>query len=85
MDLGLKNKVALVTGGAAGIGAAVVRLMAEEGGRVAFADRDEAAAALLTRELELAGRESCFILADLTLFLVDIQTRVVALVFCPKC
>ena len=66
MDLGLKNKVALVTGGAAGIGAAVVRLLAEEGGRVAFADRDEAAAALLTRELELAGRESCFILADLT-------------------
>jgi NAD(P)-dependent dehydrogenase (short-subunit alcohol dehydrogenase family) len=66
MDLGLRNKVALVTGGASGIGAAVVRLLAEEGARVAFVDRDEAAAAQLTRELELAGRESCFILADLT-------------------
>ena len=66
MNLGLKNKVALVTGGAAGIGAAVVRLLADEGVRVAFADRDEGAAALLSRELTLAGREACFIPADLT-------------------
>ena len=40
MDLALKDKVALVTGGASGIGAATVRLLASEGARVMFADRD---------------------------------------------
>jgi NAD(P)-dependent dehydrogenase (short-subunit alcohol dehydrogenase family) len=41
MDLGLKNKVALVTGGASGIGEATVRMLTSEGARVAFADRNE--------------------------------------------
>ena len=34
----LKNKVALVTGGARGLGAATVRLMAGEGAKVVFGD-----------------------------------------------
>ena len=38
MDLGLVGKVAVVTGGASGIGAAAVRLLAEEGVRVAVWD-----------------------------------------------
>ena len=38
MDLGITGKVAVVTGGASGIGAATVRLLAEEGVRVAVWD-----------------------------------------------
>ncbi len=39
MDLDLKDKVVLVTGGALGIGAAIVRAVAAEGAIVAIADR----------------------------------------------
>lgn len=38
MDLGILGKVAIVTGGASGIGAATVRLLAQEGVRVAVWD-----------------------------------------------
>ena len=38
MDLGIAGKVAIVTGGANGIGAATVRLLAQEGVRVAVWD-----------------------------------------------
>ncbi len=39
MELDLKDKVVLVTGGSLGIGAAIVRAVAAEGARVAIADR----------------------------------------------
>lgn len=51
MDLGLKDKVALVTGGASGIGAAVARLFIAEGAFVVIADRDEARGSSLAQEL----------------------------------
>jgi NAD(P)-dependent dehydrogenase (short-subunit alcohol dehydrogenase family) len=47
----LKGKVALVTGGASGIGAAAVRRLAAAGARVAVADRDEGAARAVADEV----------------------------------
>lgn len=45
MDLGLKDRAALVTGGGGGIGEAIARTLAAEGCTVAVADRAAAAAA----------------------------------------
>ena len=42
MDLGLKDRRVVVTGGSSGIGLATVRLMLEDGARVAFCGRDPA-------------------------------------------
>lgn len=52
--LELEGKVILVTGGAAGIGAAVVRRAAAAGARVAILDLDLAAAQALAAEVPLA-------------------------------
>ena len=48
---GIKGKVAIVTGGASGIGAAASRRFVEEGGRVAIGDIDGNRAAALAKEL----------------------------------
>ena len=47
----LRDRTVFVTGGAAGIGAAMVRAFAGQGARVAFVDIDEAAGAALAGEL----------------------------------
>lgn len=52
----LDGRVCVVTGGAAGIGEAVVRRLAEEGARVAVADLDGEAAQRLADELGGEGR-----------------------------
>jgi len=62
MDLGLQNKVALVTGGASGIGAAATRLLVAEGARIAIVDRVEPPSDLLAA----GGGAMRFIQADLT-------------------
>jgi L-fucose dehydrogenase len=66
VNLGLENKTALVTGGAAGIGAAVARTLAGEGARVVIADRDEAAGQKLVAAWTRPEGAIHFVSADLT-------------------
>ena len=49
------GKVAIVTGGAGGIGSAVCRTLARDGAAVAVADRDDAGAARVVAEISAAG------------------------------
>jgi L-fucose dehydrogenase len=65
MDLGLDGKVAVVTGGAKGIGAAIVRAAAAEGMTVVIVDRDEAASHALADELRTAGQSIEVVVATL--------------------
>ncbi len=65
MDLGLTDKVAIVTGGSRGIGRSIALALAAEGCRVAICARNEEA--LRATEAELAGSTDALgIVADVT-------------------
>jgi L-fucose dehydrogenase len=64
MDLQLKDKVILITGGAKGIGEAVSRGAAKEGAIPVFVDKDPEAGVHLNKELEATGARCLFIQAD---------------------
>jgi L-fucose dehydrogenase len=66
MDLDLRNKVVLITGGAMGIGAAIVRAVVAEGAAVAIADRCEEPARQLAEELCSAGAKVHVVVGDLS-------------------
>src|SRR5205823_4259716 len=66
MDLRLKGKVVLVTGGAKGIGAAIVRGCGAEGAIPVIVDRDENAGEELHAELRAGRVESGLIIAELS-------------------
>ncbi len=56
MDLGLKNKVVIVTGGSSGIGEAITRLLAEEGAIPVIASRNAGRNGALLEELISKGQ-----------------------------
>lgn len=60
----LRNKVALVTGGASGIGRAGSVAMAREGAKIVVADIDAARAAAVAREIEAGGGEALAVAVD---------------------
>ena len=63
----LKSRVALVTGGSRGIGAAIVHALAEAGAAVAINFREQAdAAQALAAEIEKAGGRAIAVDADVS-------------------
>ena len=65
MDLMLRNRVALITGGASGIGLACVEAVLEEGAKAIIVDRNPAGRDLAQR-LENQGHDVEFVQADIT-------------------
>lgn len=62
----LRDRAVLITGGASGIGADLVRAFAGQGSRVAFLDIDEAAGAALVEELAQAPHRPVYLACDIT-------------------
>jgi len=62
----LANKVALISGGATGMGGAASRLFAAEGARVGILDINAKAGAEAVSDIEKAGGTACFVQADVS-------------------
>ncbi|WP_129714097.1 SDR family oxidoreductase [Pedobacter sp. SYP-B3415] len=67
MDLNLRDKIFIVTGGAKGIGASIVGLLADEGAIPVIVGRNAADNAALTRKLESQGLKADFVTAELNI------------------
>ena len=61
-----ENKVAVITGGASGIGLGMARAFAARGMKLVLADLDEAALASVTKELQAAGTDVVSTLCDVS-------------------
>jgi 3-hydroxybutyrate dehydrogenase len=62
----LKDKVAIVTGAASGIGKEIAILFAREGAKVAIADLDQKAAGTTAREIDPTGKRVVGVALDVT-------------------
>jgi|SRR6478609_2398869 len=66
MDLGLKNKIIIVTGGAKGIGLGICKAIAQEGGIPVVIGRNGADNKVVVDEIEAAGWKAKSVIAELT-------------------
>ena len=66
MDLGIQNKVVIVTGSARGLGAATARRLAEEGAKVVVTDVLAEQAEATAEALRAAGHTARAVIADIT-------------------
>lgn len=64
MAFSVKDKVALITGGAKGIGAGIVEVFCKEGAKVVFTGRNQEAGKEFEEELKKKGHSAEFIKAD---------------------
>jgi len=71
----LDGKVALITGGASGIGQATARLFAKEGAKVVIADINDKMATETSGSIKKAGGEATFVHADMCV-LTDLENMV---------
>lgn len=62
----LQGKVAIVSGGATGMGGAASKLFAAEGAQVAIVDRNAEASAATVAEIEAAGGKAAYFVADVS-------------------
>lgn len=66
MDLGLANRIALVSGGSSGMGKAIATELAREGARVMIAARREGPLRQTAAEISAAGGDVSFVAADMS-------------------
>src|SRR4051812_41572074 len=66
MDLGLKNKVIIVTGGAKGIGEGIVRVLVNEAAIPIIIGRNEDDNKKILNELTAEGKQAFQVVAELT-------------------
>ncbi len=64
--MNIKGKIAIVTGGASGLGRAIVERFTNEGAKVVIADIDDQSAGLFVKELTSKNREVLFVHTDVT-------------------
>src|SRR6266446_10342489 len=64
ISMRLKNKVAIVTGAASGIGKEIAAIFAREGAMVAIADLDQKAADATAREIAAGGNSAIGVAMD---------------------
>jgi 3-oxoacyl-[acyl-carrier protein] reductase len=65
VDLGIKGKLAVVTGGSSGLGLASAKALASEGARVLLFSRSEERLRAAVREIEGVGGEASYVVGDL--------------------